>query len=351
MTANTTTQTVKDTDVTCPSCGATPTEHCVAESGKKARRTHADRLVAAREAREDLAAYSAAVAETPMAEDVTETTVTERLGDPDQYLQPVPEQDPDASNHTHAADCTCPTCQMTPEELEEIARQEQEEFEQLGGETVAHDVDTDQLPQCDKTCHKGEVLMVCTKLAHKGAHDWTPASDPELPKAWPTARTLDGVVVVPGLVVIDYDMRVGTVSAEQWHIASDGTPWFRVDPQNKDFDGGRMWVADPMTGETAIEKLARITPDTHPSTATPGAKSRASKSKKEQGKARAATPASPATPKGTKDTTPAPRVPQKPEKPGGWDKACPKCKATKGDPCTVANGSPTHHVHSARAKA
>ena len=61
---------------------------------------------------------------------------------------------------------------------------------------------------------------------------------------WPVARTIDGVTVVEGLYVIDYNFDKGYVSGVQ-SIANDGTPWFKVtlDKGGESMmDGLRMWT-------------------------------------------------------------------------------------------------------------
>jgi len=69
-------------------------------------------------------------------------------------------------------------------------------------------------------------------------------------------HTLDGVEVVPGLRVWDYDLRrrvVGEVSSRE----ADGDPWYVMravdapDLRGSDMNPSRMWVRHPSTGEVA----------------------------------------------------------------------------------------------------
>lgn len=63
-------------------------------------------------------------------------------------------------------------------------------------------------------------------------------------------KTLDGVEVVPGLAVWDYNLRVTTVV--------DKTPytpgWWDTENGGM-FDGARMWTRHPSTGQPAAEVL------------------------------------------------------------------------------------------------
>ena len=68
-------------------------------------------------------------------------------------------------------------------------------------------------------------------------HDTEPAD-------WPVARTIDGVTVVEGLRVLDYNIDPGTVHSVD-HIAQDGTPWFNIALDKGGMsmmDGLRMWT-------------------------------------------------------------------------------------------------------------
>ena len=61
---------------------------------------------------------------------------------------------------------------------------------------------------------------------------------------WPVARTIDGVTVVEGLRVIDYNFDKGEVHSVD-HIANDGTPWFNItlDKGGRSLmDGLRLWT-------------------------------------------------------------------------------------------------------------
>lgn len=71
-----------------------------------------------------------------------------------------------------------------------------------------------------------------------------------LPANWPTARTSNGVLIVPGLRVRDYNYAETTVTdakpsidGQTWEdgkpVAGTGTPWF--DTANGGmFDGSRL---------------------------------------------------------------------------------------------------------------
>jgi hypothetical protein len=63
-----------------------------------------------------------------------------------------------------------------------------------------------------------------------------------LPEGWPTAYTEDRVLIVPGLVVLDYNWRVGQVLPELPH-ESHGVHWFRLTTGS--FDGTRMTTRHP----------------------------------------------------------------------------------------------------------
>lgn len=66
----------------------------------------------------------------------------------------------------------------------------------------------------------------------------------DLSNGWPKAATLDGVTVVEGLRVLDYNLDLGTVTGVQ-SIDNVGTPWFTVtlDRGGKSMmDGLRMWT-------------------------------------------------------------------------------------------------------------
>ena len=67
--------------------------------------------------------------------------------------------------------------------------------------------------------------------------------------------TIDGVLITPGLVVWDYNLKVSVVQSDRdaegvrcpdW---CDGNHWF--DTTGGMFDGGRMWVRHPSTGVRA----------------------------------------------------------------------------------------------------
>ena len=68
-------------------------------------------------------------------------------------------------------------------------------------------------------------------------------------------HTLDGVEVVPGLRVWDYNLRVRVVS-EDFAREADGDPWYRmIDPETgrygSDMNPSRMWRYHPSTGRAA----------------------------------------------------------------------------------------------------
>lgn len=63
---------------------------------------------------------------------------------------------------------------------------------------------------------------------------------------WPKAYTHNGTLIVPGLVVLDYNWRVSTVTDEAPHL-SHGVYWFTTDGGL--FDGSRMTTRDPNTGK------------------------------------------------------------------------------------------------------
>jgi hypothetical protein len=77
-------------------------------------------------------------------------------------------------------------------------------------------------------------------------------------------RTIDGIPITKGLRVWDYDLRAGTVVADE-HDGDHGFEdqhWYRVCRDlNEDgtgggysiMDGTRMWVAHPTTGDRAPE--------------------------------------------------------------------------------------------------
>jgi hypothetical protein len=75
-------------------------------------------------------------------------------------------------------------------------------------------------------------------------------SDITLPDGWPVARTIDGVLVVPGLWVLDYNYRIGQVTAEKPDMNNGLNdtliPWFTLTTGY--FDGSRMWAYDPNSG-------------------------------------------------------------------------------------------------------
>src|SRR5262245_25852836 len=61
---------------------------------------------------------------------------------------------------------------------------------------------------------------------------------------WPMADTIDGVRVVPGLRVIDYNMDRGVVDSLD-HVDNVGTPWFRIIRDKggwSTMDGLRLWT-------------------------------------------------------------------------------------------------------------
>lgn len=64
----------------------------------------------------------------------------------------------------------------------------------------------------------------------------------ETPENWPVAYTADGVKVVPGLRVLDYNYRVSTVTDRKPH-ESHGVYWFAT--TGGDFDGSRMLANHP----------------------------------------------------------------------------------------------------------
>jgi len=66
--------------------------------------------------------------------------------------------------------------------------------------------------------------------------------DPILPDGWPKCYTEDRVLIVPGLVVLDYNWRVGQVTDELPH-ESHGVYWFRLTTGT--FDGTRMTTRHP----------------------------------------------------------------------------------------------------------
>jgi hypothetical protein len=85
---------------------------------------------------------------------------------------------------------------------------------------------------------------------------------------WPTAKTADGVVIVPGLRVWNNDLRAGTVTDRQPHMErnynpgngpvfpAEGslTPWFHVEVDDRgvdDFDGSRLTTVHPFTRKHA----------------------------------------------------------------------------------------------------
>ena len=65
---------------------------------------------------------------------------------------------------------------------------------------------------------------------------------PALPEGWPTAYTEDRVLIVPGLVVLDYNWRVGQVTDKMPH-ESHGVYWFELTTGS--FDGTRMTTRHP----------------------------------------------------------------------------------------------------------
>jgi hypothetical protein len=86
----------------------------------------------------------------------------------------------------------------------------------------------------------------------KPASAFTDPESRELPEGWPTAYTSDGVLIVPGLRVRDYDYRDTVVTSRkpimdggEWDEENDclkagtGTPWFAC-ANGKDFDGSRL---------------------------------------------------------------------------------------------------------------
>jgi len=92
---------------------------------------------------------------------------------------------------------------------------------------------------------------------------WDYNPTPLHPHKW--WRTIDGVAIVHGLRVWDYDLRVRTVNVEGTRYANPDHPshkfwagWFEMsDPNNPDarfcssMNGERMWVRHPTTGEPA----------------------------------------------------------------------------------------------------
>jgi len=72
-------------------------------------------------------------------------------------------------------------------------------------------------------------------LAHKARR--VPESR-ELPDGWPIAYTDNGVKIVPGLAVLDYNRRETTVSANPPH-ESHGVWWFDTENGGM-FDGSRL---------------------------------------------------------------------------------------------------------------
>lgn len=66
---------------------------------------------------------------------------------------------------------------------------------------------------------------------------------------WPQAKTIDGITVTKGLVAWNYDMkpcRIAGVSGYNNVL----TPWFATTSGGM-FDGGRLWVRNPMDGRPA----------------------------------------------------------------------------------------------------
>jgi len=66
-----------------------------------------------------------------------------------------------------------------------------------------------------------------------------------------TTHTLDGVEVVPGLLVWDYDLRARRVVRIAY--TDHGNPWWELeDPvteeRGSDMDASRMWVYHPSNG-------------------------------------------------------------------------------------------------------
>jgi len=69
-------------------------------------------------------------------------------------------------------------------------------------------------------------------------------------------HTLDGVEVVPGLKVWDYDLRRRIAAAPVSHTESNGDQWWiMIDPETgrrgSIMNPSRMWVRHPSTGERA----------------------------------------------------------------------------------------------------
>lgn len=66
-----------------------------------------------------------------------------------------------------------------------------------------------------------------------------------------TTHTLDGVEVVPDLLVWDYDLRPCRVTGVAFHDRS--IPWFATQhldgTRGKDFDASRLWFRHPSTGK------------------------------------------------------------------------------------------------------
>jgi len=67
------------------------------------------------------------------------------------------------------------------------------------------------------------------------------------PDNWPVARTSDGVLIIPGLIVRDYNYNITTVTDRKPDM-DNGNPWFFT-ANNGYFDGSRLTANDPRTGK------------------------------------------------------------------------------------------------------
>lgn len=90
---------------------------------------------------------------------------------------------------------------------------------------------------------------------------WDYNPTPAHPAKW--WRTIDGVAIVHGLRVWDYDLKVREVNVKETHYADPNNEfhehwggWFEMrDPETgkrgSTMNGERMWVRHPTTGVTA----------------------------------------------------------------------------------------------------